>query len=113
MGRLPVALGSKSEHPALGIATDEGEFVVAHVAGDTPFAEETLTALEGRRVVAAGVWRNGTLRVAKGDVSSLTSAVRADEPPESVESPESAESVEAEWPLPTTSSTSDSNREKP
>lgn len=60
---LPVAAASKSEHDALGIETSAGEFLVVHVAGDTPFAEETLRAVIGQRVRLDGTWRNGTLRV--------------------------------------------------
>ena len=67
--REAVAAGSKSEHAALGVVEDGGGFVVVHVAGDTPFAEETLTVLEGQRVRASGVWSNGKLRVAREDLA--------------------------------------------
>jgi hypothetical protein len=63
VAREPIAVGSKSEHAALGVREASGTFVVVHIAGDTPFAEETLTALVGQRVTARGRWRNGVLRV--------------------------------------------------
>ena len=75
VGRRRVAEGSKSEHPALGLAVDGVGFVPVHVAGDTPFAGETLAALEGRQVRATGVWRNGTLRVVAAELEATCSAV--------------------------------------
>ncbi len=75
--RFRIAEGSKSEHAALGVATDDGGFVVVHVVGDTPFAEETLAAAEGRRARANGVWRNGKVRVERDAFALIEDAESA------------------------------------
>jgi hypothetical protein len=72
VARARVDGGTKSDRLAPGLETAEGDFVVVHVASDTPFVEETLTALEGRRVQTEGVWRNGTLRVERTDLIVLS-----------------------------------------
>ena len=71
--RFPIAVGSKSDEEALGVLGPDDAFVVVHVAGDTPFVEETLASLEGQAVTVSGTWSNGKLRVVREEVRVVAS----------------------------------------
>lgn len=52
--RRPYATGSKSEHEAVMLVTDEGEFRLQRRGGN-PFHDPSLDRLVGRRIKAEGV----------------------------------------------------------
>jgi hypothetical protein len=52
--RRPYAVGSKSEHEAVMLVTDEGEFRLQRKGGN-PFADPELERLVGKRIEAEGV----------------------------------------------------------
>ena len=48
-----IAVGSKSEHEAVVLTTDEGEYVLRRKGGN-PFFDEELEKLVGRRIMCEG-----------------------------------------------------------
>jgi hypothetical protein len=54
VARRPYAVGSKSEHEAVMLITDEGEFRL-QLKGGNPFRDPALDALVGKRIEAEGV----------------------------------------------------------
>ncbi len=52
--RRPYAVGSKSEHEAVMLVTDEGEFRLQRKGGN-PFHDASLEQLVGKRIEAEGV----------------------------------------------------------
>ena len=57
------APGSKSEHDAIYIETDQGDFQLRRLGGN-PFSDPELIKLVGKKITAAGVL-NGRLFIAK------------------------------------------------
>jgi hypothetical protein len=51
--------GSKSEHDAVCLQTNKGDFVLRRVGGN-PFHDEVLHSLVGKQVVASGLVENYT-----------------------------------------------------
>lgn len=51
--RRPYAAGSKSEHEAVMLVTDEGEFRLRRKGGN-PFSDPSLDRLVGKRIEAEG-----------------------------------------------------------
>ena len=52
--RRPYAAGSKSEHEAVMLVTDEGEFRL-QIKGGNPFHDPALERLVGRQIEAEGI----------------------------------------------------------
>jgi hypothetical protein len=53
------AKGSKSEHTAMYLETDEGSFILRHVGGNA-FSDPTLLKLKGKTITAKGTLDNKT-----------------------------------------------------
>jgi hypothetical protein len=60
--RKPVAQGSKSEHDAVVLATDEGEFLLRRLGGN-PFVDPILDELVGKTLAFTGELLGATLVV--------------------------------------------------
>lgn len=54
VARRPYATGSKSEHEAVMLITDQGEFRLRRKGGN-PFHDPSLNNLVGRRIKAEGI----------------------------------------------------------
>ncbi len=52
--RRPYAMGSKSEHEAVMLVTDDGEFRLRRKGGN-PFSDPSLDRLVGKHIEAEGV----------------------------------------------------------
>ena len=60
----PFGQGSKSEHDAVYLVTDEGEYVLRR-AGGNPFRDPELDALGGKEIVCEGTSTDHTLIVSE------------------------------------------------
>jgi len=58
--RKLLGAGTKSEHEALVLVTDAGEYRLRRLGGN-PFWDEALAPLEGKRVECTGTVRDGVL----------------------------------------------------
>ena len=54
VARRPYAVGSKSEHEAVMLVTDEGEYRLQRKGGN-PFNDPSLERLVGKRIEAEGI----------------------------------------------------------
>ncbi len=59
--RKRLSTGSKSEHDALVLVTDDGQEYKLRRQGGNPFRDPELDALEGRQIECEGILRNGQL----------------------------------------------------
>lgn len=67
--KRPYAVGSKSEHKAVVLVTDEGEFRLARKGGDM-FKDPSLDKLVGKRLEAEGVVVAGPSFIIEREISS-------------------------------------------
>ncbi len=67
--KKPFAKGSKSEHSAVLLATDEGEYVLRQQGGN-PFHDDALEQLVGQRIVAEGVLTGYTLLLSSWQIAA-------------------------------------------
>jgi hypothetical protein len=65
--RKRINVGSKSEHDATVLVTDEGEFKLRRQGGH-PFADPDVQALAGKRIRAEGFMSAGQFIMARYDV---------------------------------------------
>jgi hypothetical protein len=70
--------GSKSEHVGPILRTDEGAEYRLHMVGGNPFDNKGFDQWMGQRVAVSGSWRNGVVRVARGDVESIGGAAKGE-----------------------------------
>lgn len=63
VARRLVAKGSKSEHNAVVLVTQDGEYLLRRAQGN-PFVDEVLESLVGRRVTCQGVMLAGSVFLA-------------------------------------------------
>ena len=66
--------GSKSEHSAPILVTEDGALVRVMIDGDNPFTHDLLRPHLGQRVSVRGTWRRGVVRVAAEDLKVLEAA---------------------------------------
>jgi len=71
--RKPFAVGSKSEHQAVVLETDRGEFVLRRQGGN-PFRDAELEKLVGKRIRCSGRMAGYTLIISNWDECSECSS---------------------------------------
>ena len=59
--RKRVSIGSKSEHEAIVLVTDDGQEYKLRREGGNPFRDPELDVLEGKRIECEGIVRDGLI----------------------------------------------------